>query len=84
MGKLENTPHCPHCKAILNGFTAVSEEDIKPSCGDVSVCDICHEILEFNESLNLIPVTSETLDHFDLRDIQKMKAMANMMASMNP
>ena len=77
--KLKNKPHCPHCKATLDGYTHMGEGQLAPSVGDVTVCNKCAELLEFDEDIQLIPITSEAIDHIDLREIQKAQTVARMM-----
>lgn len=60
--KLENDPHCPQCKTLVNGATAADFSDITPKPGDGTVCFYCAEILEFDEDLNLTHASDELME----------------------
>ena len=40
---------CPHCKKLLDGFTALDKEDAKPEPGSLSVCMYCSALMQFVE-----------------------------------
>lgn len=60
--KLDNCPICPTCKFQLDGFTHAGTGYATPKPGDASVCAYCAELLEFDEGLELVYVTAETME----------------------
>jgi len=66
---------CPHCEANLNSITSDPERDDEPTCGDMTICLHCHNLLIFQLDMTLRPLTDddeisqEALDA--LRNIKK-------------
>lgn len=60
--KLDNCPICPTCKHQLDGFTDTNNQGATPSPKDASVCLYCAELLEFDDDLELVYVTAETME----------------------
>lgn len=68
--RLDNRPHCPHCQKLLDAFTAVGHQN-RPKPGSVTICSRCVEPLEFDASMNLIPITGQALSEIDLPSFQR-------------
>lgn len=47
---------CPHCQTILRGHTSVSGKHA-PAAGDLSMCATCGGLLQFDDSLQLAPLS---------------------------
>jgi hypothetical protein len=39
--RLAGNPRCPLCNSRLDGFTAISDKDVTPRHGDISICCYC-------------------------------------------
>lgn len=50
--KLESSPRCPSCDALLDGATSLVRE-ASPCAGDLTVCMYCGAALEFTQGLGL-------------------------------
>lgn len=56
--------NCPKCGYNLDTHTCVSEEDAKPSPGDVGICLECKTILVYDENLLSREPSNEELEMF--------------------
>ena len=78
--------NCPHCKTLLNGFTAM-EEGHEPSEGDMTLCVYCQAPLEFDKDLKLIAATEDALRQVDPKQLataQKMVKALNDAGKLPP
>lgn len=60
---LKNEPACPACGETLNGLSSCHGVE-KPMPGDISICGTCMAYLEFDENLNFIIASQETIAEF--------------------
>src|SRR5258706_4935128 len=47
------TESCPHCGALLNAATCITERDTNPEEGDYTICIVCGHLLVFAADLSL-------------------------------
>jgi len=59
---------CKKCGYKINKHTPISDENATPLKGDYAVCYNCISICEFDEDLNLIPLTPEQLVELYISD----------------
>lgn len=69
-GKLENEPICPVCNEILDGYTSVSK-DASPEPGDVTICCVCAQVLEFTDDMQLILASEDSIEKISLLEISR-------------
>ena len=69
-GQLDTRPHCPTCKKLLDGFTAVDHEH-KPSAGDVTICVYCNEVLQFANDMSMKLASPEVIEECGLLEISR-------------
>jgi len=50
---------CPCCNSFIAVNTATDGSGSAPSAGDISVCSVCYEILEFNDQNSLRRLSNE-------------------------
>jgi hypothetical protein len=65
--------NCPNCSALLDGITPITDKDIKPKPGDVSICFECCEFLEFANDLTLKMLDLEKIDDCELLELHKLQ-----------
>ena len=60
-GETIRTPEtrCLACSKPINMATGISEKDLTPDPGDVTICFHCGYIMAFNEDLTLRELTAE-------------------------
>lgn len=61
---------CPHCNISLE--TLCSPEEGDPAPGAILGCFDCQGVSEFTDSLELVPVTPETLEETDFLQLTRM------------
>jgi hypothetical protein len=61
---------CPFCGAVLE-FASGSEG--KPEPGVITICIKCAEVLEFDQSMKVIPVRQETLDKLSVDELIQVR-----------
>lgn len=69
-GRLETSPHCPHCKYVIDGFTSLEGKDA-PGEGDISICAYCQTVLEFDGNGGLKFATADALAEVNFPVLQK-------------
>ena len=74
-GQLETRSHCPTCKKLLDGFTAV-DHDKKPKAGDVTICSYCNEVLQFNDDMSMKLASPEVIEECGLLEISRGQRQA--------
>ncbi len=74
-GQLDTRPHCPTCKKLLDGFTAV-DHDKKPKAGDVTICVYCNEVLQFNDDMSMKLASAEVIEGCGLLAISRGQRQA--------
>lgn len=57
----ETAPLCPFCKERLGGWTNVLNNN-KPKPDDVSICQYCETVLEFNDDMSLRIASQEVIE----------------------
>ena len=72
MERIQNPSPCPFCKRMLEGHHS-PEKNQTPSPGNATVCIHCGEFLEFDEDLQLIEISSETLVKISGPDLMRAK-----------
>ncbi len=74
-GQLEVQPHCPTCKKLLDGFTAI-DHDKKPKAGDVTICAYCNEVLQFTDDMSLKLASPGVIEECGLLEISRGQRQA--------
>jgi hypothetical protein len=52
---------CPHCGTKINAATCLSDQDARPSPGDIGVCYRCGEIWQVSDLWVMVRATQEHL-----------------------
>lgn len=60
-GQLKTKPFCPHCNAMLDGWTATTDK-ATPTTDDLTICAYCAEVLQYDENMLLVEITGAVLD----------------------
>lgn len=66
MGRITNEVRCPHCKSLLDGYTAVEGKAV-PETGSISVCIYCSRVnifLVIDNVVSLRPATAAEMQEF--------------------
>ena len=61
-------PTCPHCRKMLDGFTAIEHDNLPVQV--MYLCVYCSTVLEFTDNLSLDFVSAESLAEIDLPALQ--------------
>lgn len=64
-GQISAKIECSKCNSLLDGFTHLTEEDAKPSDGDISVCAYCGNIGKYTNGVTML----QTLDEDELNKV---------------
>ena len=75
---------CPHCGYELDAASNADGTDQQPEPGAISLCIKCQEILEFDEDLQLIAATEETLDSIDDETMATINDIRAMLRAPSP
>lgn len=74
-GQLDTRPHCPTCKKMLDGFTAVDHEQ-NPQPGDVTICAYCNEVLQFTDDMGMKLASPEAIEECGLLEVSRSQRQA--------
>ena len=65
---------CPFCGRNNDMHTSLTDNDLVPKSGDITLCIQCGEIAEFTED-GLIPLPEEKIDLINLQEIQAARSI---------
>lgn len=82
MPRLDTRPHCPACSALSDGYSAM-EKGAKPKAGDISICSVCYEILQFTEDMQLELASTEAIESCEAEITETQKIARYFRAALN-
>lgn len=82
MPRLETRPHCPSCNNLSDGYTAM-EKGVEPKAGDISICSVCYEILQFTEDMQLELASKEAIESCEVKITEAQKVARYFRAALS-
>jgi hypothetical protein len=67
---------CPNCLYEMDCSTGLRKEDSNPEPGSISICLKCGALCEFDQDMNLVPLTKDQLEEIKRTDPDAWRIIA--------